>query len=545
MKHKKVEDIHESKLRFFTNIAHELTTPLTLINGRCEKILTMNKVDLTVERYIEIIRSNAIRMNSLIKQIMEFRKVETGNLKILVENVDVHDTVKSILKDFQEIAAENKIKVNLKFDSETTLFPTDRDSLNKILYNLISNAVKYTPVYGSIDVDITIINQNLKIEIMNTGKGIKPEELKFVFDRFRILDNYEENLMKALPNRNGIGLSLCHSLVLLLKGKIDVESEYGRSTTFKIQLPELPVSSKSEENSKIITFRDNDYFQAVIKDDLETLHSEVLPDIRISKNLPSVMIVDDNKEVLSLIYDTLKGKYNFSFATNGVEALEMIKLKTPDLVIVDIMMPGMNGYELTQNIKANKVISHIPVIILSSKVTIEDQIDGFSSGADAYISKPFSLRHLEILVDRLLENKAKLENYFNSPTNQMQYMDGKIMDKDAKEFIEKLNEIIESNLDNEDLNPDFLSMKLLISRIQLYRKLKSLTAKSPSEYIRTVRFNYCCKLLLTTNLTVQEIMYRSGFSNKGSFYKEFAKMYNCSPKQYREQNNTDKIPGNS
>lgn len=539
MNRKKEEDIHESKLRFFTNIAHELTTPLTLINGRCEKILSMQRVDSTVERYVGIIRSNAIRMNSLIKQIMEFRKVETGNLKLYAEDVNVVMMLSSILKDFQDIAKENKIEIRFRHEPKEIIFPTDRESLTKIFYNLISNAIKYTPYFGLIDVKIERIADQLHIEIQNTGQGIKPEDLQYVFDRFRILDNYEKNIIKALPSRNGIGLSLCHSLVIQLKGTIDVASEYGKNTTFSIQLPELPLSKSQEDNSKRVTFRDNDYFEAVIKDEfMETSSNpDITQELNISDNLPSILVVDDNPEILSLICDTLKGKYNFTLSSNGFNALELIKLKTPDLAIVDIMMPGMNGYELTEAIKGDKLLSHIPVIMLSSKVTVEEQIDGFSSGADAYISKPFNLKHLEILVDRLLENKAKLEVYYNSPTNKVQYVEGKVMDKDSKDFLNKLNGIIESNLDNENLNPDFLSMELMISRIQLYRKLKDLTGKSPSEYIRNIRFIHCSKLLLTTNKTVQEIMYETGFSNKGSFYKEFTKLYKCSPKQYRNQNN--------
>lgn len=546
MNRKKEEDIHESKLRFFTNIAHELSTPLTLINGRCEKILAMNKVDSTLERYVGIIHSNAIRMNSLIKQIMEFRKIETGNQKIHVENIEVVDLVKSILNDFQELIAENKNLLKVDFEPDAFHFTTDKDSLTKILYNLISNAVKYTPAFGSISIVVRKTGDDLYLQITNTGQGIKKEDLQYLFNRFRILDNYEKDLMKSLPNRNGIGLSLCHSLVTLLKGQIEVESEYGESTTFRVVLPALPIDEKANETANTFTIKGDDYFEAVIKSDLITESNEATfsPATKTDKNRPSVLVVDDNEEILSLIYDSLKEKYNFSFASNGVEALELIKINAPDLVILDIMMPGMDGYELTKAIKSNKIISHVLVVILSSKITVEDQIDGLSSGADAYLSKPFNMKHLEILVDRLLENKFKLQTYFNSPINQVDYLDGKVMDKDAKEFLEKLNEIIEENLDNEELNPDFLSMKLFISRIQLYRKLKNLTGKSPSEYIRNIRFRHCSKLLVTTNMTVQEIMFRSGFTNKGSFFKEFTKIYNCSPKQYREKNTKDVIPEN-
>lgn len=539
MNRKKEEEMHESKLSFFTNIAHELSTPLTLVNGRCEKVLSLPGLSPEVRRYVSIIRNNTDRMNSLMKQIMEFRKAETGNLKIVIQPVSVPAVINRIVSDFRDLLDENKIDLTHRVSSSIDTWPTDLDCLEKIMYNLFSNAVKYTPVNGRIEVDVNVSEDRLHLIVTNTGQGIKPEDLPLLFNRFKILDNYERSLSKRQFNRNGIGLSLCNTLVNLLKGKIVVESQYGEKTTFRVTLPLLPVDVVERPVKECEPEDKRTYFETIIKNDLRS--EDALEDSAEKQDrkvtdpeLPHLLIADDNQEIQEMLRDSLSQKFQLTFASDGEEALTYVKQFMPDLIISDVMMPVMDGNELTRRLKADKLLSHIPVILLSSKVSMSDQEKGLNAGADAYVPKPFQSSYLHTLISQLLVNRIKLKDYYNSPANLKEYHDGKISDKSDREFLENLNRVIQENLPEPDLSPEYLSVRMNISRVQLYRKLKALTEQSPAEYIRRLRFAYCCKLLLTTDMSVQEIVYQSGFSST-SFYREFTKTYNCSPKEYRDR----------
>lgn len=514
------QEIHEAKLRFFTNIAHEFCTPLTLIYSPCEKLLESGILNEESTKYIRIIRSNAQRMQGLISELMDFRKAETGHRVLRFEPIDLHELVHCIADNFAELNNENLINFSSSITPEHLTIVNDRDCLEKIVFNLISNAYKYTPIGGSIAVHI---NQDstgkTTLSVTNTGKGIRPEELQTIFDRFKILDNFERQASRGSVTRTGIGLALTKSLVSLLNGSIRVESEINRQTVFTVQLP--PVETPEPISEEIAP--DSPEKESVP-------HTTGTPQVR-----HTLLIVDDEKQIRDLIEDLFSAHYTVLQAADGFAAIEVMKQQRPDLIISDILMPSMNGAELVKELKSNPFTASIPIIFLTSKVTTTDHISGYELGVDAYLPKPFHPQHLQAVVNRLIASRQSLRDYYNSPLAQSDLYNGAYIQKKDKDFLMQLNQIIEENLENEALSLPHIAELLTISRMQLYRRIRELTNLSPSEYIRSVKLDRAEHLLRTTELTVQEIMYRCGFNNKSYFYREFTKKHNCSPKEFRSK----------
>lgn len=532
------QEIHEAKLRFFTNIAHEFCTPLTLIYGPCEKLLEKN-LDEDSSKYVRIIRSNATRMQGLIAELMDFRKAETGHRALKAEKIDVGELISCIIDNFAELNRENRITLTVSVEPENLQLISDRDSLEKIVFNLISNAYKYTPTDGSITLAASRNNTDgLILSVTNTGKGIQPEDVETVFDRFKILDNFERQASRGNTVRNGIGLALTKGLVGVLGGTINVKSEVGYQTQFTVVLPPLKTLNQETENITSET-------TSTLENLSETTHSEQntnatttnFPSTPVPSHgdgpLPVVLVVDDEPQIRELLTDLFAEQYHVLTAANGQEAIERMKHQRPDLIVSDIIMPVMDGPTFVAELKSNPFTAAIPVIFLTSKTTIDDRISGYEQGIEAYISKPFHPRHLLAVANQLVSNRLSLKNYYNSSLSQSDVFNGNIIAEKDKEFIVQLNHIIEENLQNEQMDLAHIASALAISRMQFYRKIKELTGSSPSEYIRLVKLDRAAHLLRTTEFTVQEIMYQSGFNNKSYFYREFSTRYNCSPKEYK------------
>lgn len=529
----KAEEIHQAKLRFFTNIAHEFSNLLTLIYGPCEQLLKTNADDNFSQKYISIIKSNSERMQRLIKQLIDFRRAETGYLRTFIEKVDITELVRFVLDNFLEVFEQKKIKLVQNFSPANISWNTDRDSLEKIVFNLISNAAKYTPDEESIEIDVKI-NENdhqLQLRITNTGIGIKEPDHQRIFDRFEVLDRLEKQVVKGHTS-TGIGLALCKSLTELLHGTIGLESDGETFTSFFVSLPkqeidstELPQDAEvSSEQVHHKVFKTN---RPEIKNDIS-----VIPDT--TKN-GLLLIVDDDPDICELLKEFLIEKYEIAIAGNGQEAIELMKLRLPVLIISDVMMPVMDGVEFLKLMKAQELTRHIPVILLSTKGSIESQIEGLETGADAYLSKPFHPRHLEAMIERLLQRNKTLLDFSESPYAAITQFGGKTIHKEDKELILRITSIIYDNIDNESLSVDLLADELALSRMQVYRKIKEITNQTPTEYMRFIRLKHAEKLLKTTNKTVLEIMYACGFNNKSYFYREFAKMFNDTPNEYRKK----------
>ncbi|MDD3079741.1 MAG: two-component regulator propeller domain-containing protein [Paludibacter sp.] len=526
----KTEEIHQEKLRFFTNIAHEFSNSLTLIYGPCEQLLRAHSTDNFTRKYINVIKSNSERMQSLIQQLIDFRKAETGHLKLQIEQIDIPELVRFEADNFQDVLEQKRIQLQLLFSPEKIIWNTDRDSLDKIVFNLISNAVKYTPQDETIEISVTAGYENLTLRVTNTGIGIDPEYQNNIFDRFEVLNRFEKQVSKGLETRNGIGLALCKSITEVLHGSISVESDGNSFTSFVVSIPQNEIYPDEKESVPIVFPRKSEEIQtdnSITENDDITIHD--------SPKNGLILVIDDEKEIRKLLKDFLNSKYEIAEASNGQEAIEVMKLRLPVLIICDVIMPVMDGVEFMKIMKQQELTRHIPIILLSSKSTIENQIEGLETGADAYLGKPFHPRYLEATIESLLHRNKAILDYSDSPYSAVELYEGNIIKKEDKILITNITEIIYSNLDNDKLSLDLIANETAISKMQLYRKMKEILGLTPTEYIRSIRLKQAEKLLKTTNKTVQEIMYLCGFNNKAYFYREFLKKYHATPKEYRNQ----------
>ena len=511
--------IHESKLNFFTNVAHEFFTPLTLIYGPAQHLLEKADLDSYTKRYIYIIKNNADRMQKLINELMEFRKAESGHTSIYAEKIDIQLLVDYVSDNYTEIAEDNKIDFSFK-SKEVQSFTTDRNALEKIIFNLLSNAFKYTPSGGYICAEIrqNVTTGTLHFRIRNSGKGLTKKQMSEIFNRFKI---FESSNLKHTGS-TGVGLNLTKSLTELLGGEITIESTLGEYVEFNVSLPPMHVNSEKESQPT--------------EEETEVSEMLFIP----KQKETTILIVEDEKNIRELLKDILLPYYQVREAADGEEALKEVEQKQPDIIISDVLMPKLDGITLTDILKSNERTAHIPVIHISAKNSIEDQINAYNHGTDLYIPKPFHPRHVLSAVENMINKYSLMKEYFKSGRSSLIVRDGITMHKEDELLLNKIIKFIEDNIDDESMNPDSLADFIGSSKAGLYRKLKELTEKTPSEFIRTIRLKYAANLLKTTKLTVAEIMYKSGFSYKSYFYREFTKLYNTSPKKYISEQTEEK-----
>ena len=520
----KKEEVYESKLRFFTNITHEFCTPLTLIYGPCEKILAYPQSDSYIRKYGKMIQQNTEKLNGLILELLEFRRLETGHKVLSIQRLSVSDKLRNIAESFCELA-ENK-NLNYRLDIEPDIeWNTDISCFSKIVNNLISNAFKYTPEEGNITIGLKVENQLLTLNISNSGKGIAKENLAKIFDRYKILDSFE---MNGKNSRNGLGLAICKNMVTLLNGEINVSSIQNEVTTFTVTLPELsPTAQETETPQKV-------YATGPLNTNTEPMELEQTT-VNFDTSKHTVMIIDDDPSMLWFVSEIFVDKYNVLSFNNAAEALASLELKQPDLIISDVMMPEIDGLSFAQKIKQNKLWSHIPLILLSALHHEDDQVKGIEAGAEVYVTKPFNVKYLEKVVYRLIKRESDLKEYYSSIFSSFKVENGNCIHKEDQEFLDKVIETIEKNITNPDLSVELLSSDLGYSTRQFYRKLKPITDKSPADIIKEYRLTMAERLLLTKNYTIEEIMDKTGFNNRGTFYKLFSQRFGMPPRQYREQ----------
>ncbi len=515
------EEIYESKLRFFTNITHEFCTPLTLISGPCEKIISYEKADPYVQKYASAIQRNVEKLNMLISELIEFRRLETGNKSPVIKNVSVSDLTLEMAEAYTDLAEAREI--NYRWNIEQGLeWNTDRSCFSKILSNLLSNAFKYTPDQGIINIRLNTEEESLILVVKNTGKGIKEEDIPSLFDRYKILDDFEGGRSAHFP-RNGLGLAICHSMVKLLSGDISVTGVPNEYVSFKVTLPLLEEMSYSKvihsENPQMVI-----ELPAVSEIDFSGYDG----------SKPTVLIVDDDPEMLWFITEIFVEKYNVIPVSRSEEALDYLERNRPDLIIMDVMLPGMDGISLTETIKSDRFLSHIPLILLSAKNSPEDQVKGIEAGAEIYMTKPFNVEYLEKIAARFLQRDEKLKEYFNSPVSSFDLENGRVTHREEKIFFNKILKIIDENISNPELSAEFISASLGISTRHLYRKLKRITDQTPADMIKEYKFKTVEKMLFSTDFSVDEIIYKTGFNNRGHFFKIFSQRYGMTPRKYRE-----------
>ncbi|MDH6534355.1 signal transduction histidine kinase/CheY-like chemotaxis protein/AraC-like DNA-binding protein [Parabacteroides sp. PM5-20] len=522
IKEEQKEKLYEAKLHFFTNITHELCTPLTLINGVGKYIqeYTESMPDNKLKKQVYVLNNNIDELNTLIQEILDFRKIEeSGFTHSSIRPISISGIVRLLFDSFLPMARKNNIDFKLTI-ADDLYWNTDKAAFKKILNNLISNAFKYTPEAGIIHVSLAIRQEELVLKVYNTGQGIKESQIDAIFDRYQVLEHVDENKYMQLTARNGLGLPICKGLVDSLQGQIHIQSEVGEYAEICVSLPRLePTQDQSAEPKKEMT--------QPVSQEKTTIDNASLR--------PTILLIDDNKDILWFISSILSPTYDIKEATNGVEAIKIIEKQSPALIITDIMMPQMDGWEFIQTIKANKFTKHIPLVVVSAKITEKEQAEGLDLGADAYITKPFSPLVLTSTINRLISHKNELKEYYHSPESAYEYTEGNPLHQEDKEFMDTVTAIIQENIDNEILRPEFIAEKLGLNTRNLYRRFKKISSLTPSDYIKDYRFIYAAQLLINTNLSIQEVIYKVGISNKSYFYREFQKKYGMSPKDYRSQ----------
>lgn len=526
MNRKKKEEIYESKLRFFTNITHEFCTPLTLIYGPCEKILAYANNDQYIQKYGQIILQNAKKLNELILELIEFRRLETGNKQLRIIRLSASENIQNMAASFNELAESRNISYQLKI-TQNIDWNSDLSCLNKIVSNLLSNAFKYTPDNGSVTIELTVEQNRLSVSVSNSGKGIAKENLDKIFDRYKILDNFETS---SIYSRSGLGLAICHSMTTLLSGQIEVTSIPNEITTFTVTLPELALSEEQTD------YQTNDPIQNPLAEASSATEHVALP---FDPDKQTVMIIDDDTSMLWFVSELFADTYNVLSFDNAEDALKQLKTRQPDLIISDVMMPDIDGILFTQKVKKNKVWCHIPLILLSARHQTEEQIKGIEAGAEAYVTKPFDINYLKKIAQRLIQRKEDLKTYYSSIASSFQLDDGHFLHNEDKQFFDQMMEIISNNIDNSNLSVETLSNELKLSVRQFYRRLKQITDKTPADIIREYRLETARQLLLSTHLTIDEIMDKTGFNNRSTFYKLFSQKFGVPPRQYREEKKSE------
>lgn len=509
----KTEEINAIKLRFFTNISHEFRTPLTLILGPIETLME-HITEPKFQEQFGIMKSNAERLLRLINQIMDFRKIENKKMDLSPTSMDLVSYVKSIYNMFKDHAIKRNIEYVFDSSCSQCIMSFDHDKIEKVMFNLLSNAFKFTSDMGCITVSLDRKSKKegeefIEISVSDNGIGVNEDEKELIFERFH------QSKKKSIEEvqGTGIGLTLCKEFVELHNGKIYVKNNNEQGSVFVVLLPIV-----------------NEVFN--LPEDEITSEEYKSGVVEVEKK--KVLIVEDNVEMRTYLRKNLEDIYEISEATDGNEGLSSIQQSMPDIIVSDLMMPNMNGLEFCNKIKSNMVTSHIPFIILTAKVNEEATYEGFSYGADDYITKPFSMKLLQIRIAKLIEKNLKLQEHFklimlSEPQNVA-------IESSNEKFIYMLVNAIDDNIDNFDLNIEHLCQKMHITHQQMYRKLKALTGQTVNEFIRSVRLKRAAQLLSESDMNISEIMYSVGFSNRSYFSKCFAEEYGLSPKEYRTKN---------
>ena len=545
---KREEELHENRLTFFTNIAHEFQTPLTLIVGPVQKLSETANLSEKNQKFLQMIQRNSSRLLFLTQQLLEFRKAEYDYLEISAREFDLVNLVEQIAELFDEWALNKNIDYNLEIPSTLTGW-FDKDKIEKIVFNLMSNAFKYTNENGKIEVKFSIEETQLRqlnITITNTGKGIPKEKLDSLFDRFFLSD-----ANKSPDNdlfRTGVGLAYIKKLVTVLRGEIQVSSIANKQTTFTILLPcNKEVFSEKELDEEVSPILISHHLKNILEetpDKSDDTPDKIASIEQIEDGRKTILIVEDEKEIHHFLNDLLSQKYKIITAFNGAEALEILENNIPDIIISDVMMPIMDGVEFCKKVKQDIQTCHIPFIMLTAKDSVIHRIEGLESGANSYIPKPFYPEHLLVRIQKLLEEKELIHQHFTQDTH-VENLATLPVNNEEKEFIKIVVELIRKNISNENLQSLFIEKELGISNSQLYRKIKQIFGVTPGDLIRTIRLKHAAELLRKNALTVSEVCYQSGFNNRSYFYREFNKMYKATPKNYqlkfkpRHKQNTD------
>ncbi|MEQ9467252.1 MAG: response regulator [Ekhidna sp.] len=514
---RKLREMDIVKTRFFTNISHEFRTPLTLILGPAKSRL--DKISGASEKlFLDVIIRNAERLLELINQLLDLAKLDASQMKLQLRQENINQFLTHLSCSFESLAVEKEIVFIREIPHQEISIPFDADKIQKIVTNLLSNAFKFTEAGETVSICCHNDDEHYIIAISDTGKGMQQNQLDSIFKRFHQLD---ENTHEG----TGIGLALTKELIDLHKGSIQVKSDEGKGTTFIVSIPSSKNVYSSDELVKTdISTLLPDQYQFNIDNILE---EETIID---SSSLPIALIVEDNADVRRFIGDVLKDKFQIHYANDGLEGLDIGRKIIPDLIISDVMMPNMDGVEFCRSIKTNELTSHIPVILLTAKASIESKIEGLHTGADDYLTKPFDQDELLARATNLIDQRTKLRMIFGS---SMTLEPTRISITPPDEvFLKKAMRTVEENMNNFDFTVEEFQHLIGMSRMHLHRKLKALTNSSASEFIRTIRLQRAAQILRTKGVNVSEAAYSAGFNNLSYFAKCFKEHFGMNPSEY-------------
>jgi ligand-binding sensor domain-containing protein/signal transduction histidine kinase/DNA-binding response OmpR family regulator len=515
LKNKEEQEFYARKIEFFTVMAHEIRTPLSLIIAPLEKLLSLHKWNKEENEQLQVMDENANRLLDLVNQLLDFRRIESDAYEIKKEQVEVVSLVQSVYSRFSALPYQKDIEFTMSTNISKLMVQADPEVLNKILGNLLINAFKFARSHVRLTISELVnrenAEQNLCISVEDDGIGIPNTDLKNIFKKFFTTtsgDHQYHNL-----GGTGIGLALASSLAERHGGRLLVESKPGSKTTFTLELPYA-----EEKTTHIVG-----------------LQPEEEANQELNEGQPLILIVEDDEAILSFIAKSLRSEgYRVGKAKNGKDAIQLIETKGPDLIISDVMMPVMDGFELCKAVKTNINYSHIPLVLLTAKGNREAEIEGVEAGADAYILKPFKWKHLVAVVKNLLDSRERLKEKFSEqPGSDISVLATNTKDK---EFMEKVVSVIESRVIDPQLSVEELSKDMAMSRSNLLKKLKSLSGYGPNELIRLVRLKHAARLLVTNEHTIAEIAYMTGFNSPSYFSKCFQQQFKLTPKEFADKN---------
>lgn len=532
----RIEELNQVKLRFFTNISHEFRTPLTLILGQIEVLMQMD-LGTTIYNRIQRIYKNAWHMRNLISELLDFRKQEQGYLKLRVEEQNLVTFTRQIYMCFYEYA--QKKEITYRFDSveETISVWFDPIQLQKVIFNLLSNAFKYTSNKGNITVEVRKVASQAVVSVCDTGIGIPVEHISKIFDRFYQTDNASSSSSFTLGTV--IGLALAKGIMNMHHGKIEVESTVGEGTKFILSLP-LGNRHFSDEEMAVTEGRESLIIPETSVSSYGQLMAEEIKESESQKNIdeedkPTILLVDDNTELLSMLEDIFLPMYNVYTACNGREGLEMAQQIQPDLIVSDVIMPEMSGKDLCYKIKTNVELSHISVVLLTAQTSVEYVVEGLMFGADDYITKPFNIKVLVARCNNLIKNKKRLIAHYAGKVITESPVAEAINEKD-KELLTKCVNIVRENFENPDFDVTALASELCMGRSKLYMQFKQMTGLTPNEFILKVKLDEAMSLLTDhPELNITEISVRLGFSSPRYFSKSFKAFFGIAPQGVRSR----------
>lgn len=520
------EELHQMKIDFFTNISHEIRTPLTLILGPLEKLLLGSGLNATLHKQLYQVQQNANRLMRLVTELMDFRKAESGHMKLSFSSCNIVYFAEEIYLSFQTLAQDKRIEYHFESNVDKLEVFFDKDHLEKVVFNLLSNAFKFTAEQGTIILNIQQMENEVCLSVIDNGKGIAENNLNQLFTKF--FQVYNEEVSNS---GYGIGLALSKNIVELHKGTIAVTSKIddptNRKTTFTVTLP--LGSAHLDKNAIIPEFMNSDnpvhyYLQSAANDII------ALPEAEVGDRKYTLLIIEDNLELRNFMKDSFEPYYHILQGNNGVEGLAIALQELPDLIISDVMMPEMDGLELCRQIKTDERINHIPVVLLTARAAFIHQINGYEKGADAYVTKPFSIQILALNVKNMLATKEATRQKFVRDI-LLNPAPVKIETADDK-FLVKLMKVIEDHLDNTEFDVMTLAQEVGMSKTVLYKKVQAITNLSVADLIKTVRLKQAALMLERNEMAIAEVAFAVGFSDRKYFSKEFKKQYDMSPSAY-------------